>query len=135
MGLMTELFVSTPAEAGAFGHATSESFERVELGGLTSLEFEVLWAILAEEEWDPNRHTLSSIASDEEWWTFQFPAAYVKRLVESKPTDARAAAVKWAASDEMSAEAEDVEPVIEQLIAIASSAQKQGKALFLWVSL
>lgn len=63
MGLMTELFVAEGKDAKGYDPVSSSGTERVQLGGLTTLEFETLWAILEGEEWNPEKHVLREIVA------------------------------------------------------------------------
>ena len=65
MGLLTELFVARDEEAKTYDHESAARFSSLQLGGLTNLEFETLWAILAAEEWSPETHALDEVASTE----------------------------------------------------------------------
>ena len=135
MGLLTELFVATDAEAKAYDHNSADRFRSAKLGGLTNLEFETLWAILAGEEWSPKIHALGDIASSNSTWTFKFPRAYIDRL---RAVDAQGicdAAKWWAVTEELSCEPADLEPVIEQLVSLARSLDESNESLFVWTSL
>lgn len=79
MGLQTDLFVGSIEDARKYDGAATTALERIQLGGLTNLEFETLRAIIANETWDVNRHALEEVASTETPWTFRFPDTYVGR--------------------------------------------------------
>ena len=110
-------------------------FERIQLGGLTNLEFETLWAIVDHEEWDAERHALEQISSTDASWTFQFPAAYVAKLQSLDADKIRKAATSWSATEEIGASPDDVLPVIESLMTLAQSASAQNRTLFMWMAL
>lgn len=135
MGLLTELFVADENEAKAYGPESAGRFAGVQLGGLTNLEFESLWAILASEEWSPKAHSLSQVASSDNCWTFRFPHPYVERLIRLDGPLIQAAAKTWAATEEISGSTSDVEPVIESLAKLARLADESRRGLYLWVSL
>ena len=135
MGLLTELFIAPEKDAPSFDHRSGARFERERLGGLTNLEFETLWAILEDVEWDAKKHALAQVASTDASWTFRFPQGYVDRLLKlAAPERARAAAA-WAATEEISASPSDVEPVITKLVSLARRASSEGQGLFLWTAL
>jgi hypothetical protein len=135
MGLMTELFVARDEEAKTYDHTSAGRFSSLQLGGLTNLEFETLWAILAAKEWSAETHALHEVASTKGTWTFKFPEVYLDRLRRLEPTAISAAATSWAATDEVSCEPAEVEPVIAQLASIARSLSGGDRGLFLWTSL
>ena len=136
MGLMTEIFVASRAQAVSYGHESSKASERAQLGGLTSLEFESLWAILAAEEWDVEKHKLIDVRSSESDWTFEFPAPF-RALIQQLSLDAVPhLTMKWAATEELQGtEPIDLAPVMAHLVILERSASKQGKGLFLWIAL
>jgi hypothetical protein len=136
MAVMSQLFVAREADAQKFAPASAGPLERVELGGLTSLEFETLWAILEGEEWSPEKHELQEIiGDDEESWVHQFPPTYVERLTALAPGQVQSAAEAWAQTEEISGAAADVAPAIESLVKLARSAKAKKLGLFVWTSL
>jgi hypothetical protein len=89
------LFIASRQDAASYEEREGKGFERIELGGLTSLEFETLWAISENEEWDTEKHVIEEIASTDGTWTFQFPEAYVLKLQSLDAAGMRAAADAW----------------------------------------
>jgi hypothetical protein len=132
---MTELFIDNEHGAKNYGSTPHTEVERAQLGGLTNLEFETLWAILEGVPWDPESHSLHEIVAGDNFWVHQFPASYVDKLRGLKSSEMAEAAASWAATDEISATPEEVSPIIDQLVALARSAVKNGKGLFVWTSL
>jgi hypothetical protein len=135
MGLQTEVFIASRGDAARYDGLNGDSFERIQLAGLTNLEFETLWAIFDDDEWDAKRHVLKQIASTNASWTFQFPAAYLAKLQSLDANRIHEAAAAWAATDEIAASPDDVLPVIESLVTLAQSASAQNRDLFLWTAL
>ena len=134
MALLTDLFVANEADAKSYDAASARRFSAAQFSGLTNLEFETLWAILLGEEWEGEKHALTPIAETESTWTFRFPPQYVLRLTQTTPREAAAAAAAWAATEEISADASDVAPIITTLIALAKSVQP-SRGLFVWTAL
>jgi hypothetical protein len=65
----------------------ADMFETFPLGGLTNLEFELLWAIVEGRPWIPEPHSLEAIAEPQEdlnTWIFRFPSRFVSQLAELK---------------------------------------------------
>ncbi len=135
MSLQTDLFVASEGSASKYGAVSGATYERAQLGGLTNLEFESLWAILLEQEWDVDMHSLPEVVPGDESWIHQFPASYVAKLLTLGPAEVRSAAEAWAAIEEVSATPDEMAPVIGKLIALARSADSKGQGLFLWTSL
>jgi hypothetical protein len=135
MGLQTDLFVGSIEDARKYDGEATTAIERIQLGGLTNLEFETLRAIIANEAWDIKRHALDEVASTEASWTFRFPDAYVTALQSLDVAGMNNAATKWAATEEIAASPSDVLPVIESLVRMATSASANGRDLFVWTAL
>jgi len=135
MGLQTDLFLGSIEDGQNYDGGTNMNVERIQLGGLTNLEFEILRAIVAGESWEVQRHALEQIASTEESWTFRFPPAYVKTLQALDSEAMKRAANAWAATAEIAAPPSAVLPVIESLVLLAKSASATGRDLFVWTAL
>jgi len=135
MSILTELFIAPDSVATTYGHRSAGQFTGAQLGGLTNLEFETLWAILEGTPWDVNKHSLSEVASTESSWTFQFPQGYMDTLSRLDAKAIAPAAAAWARTDELAGTRADLEPVIRQLVGLAQTAAKQGQGLFLWTAL
>ncbi len=135
MGILTELFVGTDEEARSYDGDSAAGFQSVQLGGLTNLEFETLWAILEGKEWSPDSHALEEVRPSGETWTFKFPAAFVELLRRLDSEGVAAAAKRWAATEELACAPADVEHVIVALVSIAGSIGDGSRSLFLWGSL
>ncbi len=143
MTLLTDLFVASPEDAPHYetlsdgGDVPPERFQRLQFTGLTSLEFETLWAAARDEERDADQHALTLIeeAQDGTTWLFRFPDAFVALLAQLEPRARQPLAAKWAQAEEMIATPKEVEPVVEGLVQLATSARKSGRGLFLWGSM
>ena len=137
MGILADLFVAHPDDAVAYEErlgSRSARFEVRQFNGFTQLELEILWAMVAGEEWSPERHQLEAIGEPSESWLFRFPDAFVGRLASLGP-DLHPLASRWAAIEELACAPDEIKPVLEALVSLAKSAQKNGKGLFLWGSL
>lgn len=135
MGLLTDLFVGSIDQAQSYDSISPSNVERAQFSGLTNLEFETLRAILADEEWDVERHALELVSETDETWTFRFPADYVRRLQELDSETMNRAASRWAATEEIACPPSEILPVIESLVGLAKSATANGQDLFVWTSL
>jgi len=141
MGILADLFVADPADAASYeeqmgSELPAGGFEVQQFGGFTSLELEVLWSILEGEEW-PERHVLESVGEPaESRWLWRFPAPFLELLLARVPSaELPSLATKWAAIEELSCSPDDIRPVLDGLVSLATSAKRNGRALFLWGSL
>jgi hypothetical protein len=135
MGMLTDVFVAEPAAAATYASVAGAGFKRMQLARMTSLEFELLWAILEGKSWEPGTHTFENIADAESNWTFRFPSAAVDLL---SALDAQAivkVAKSWSECEELACEPSDLEPILRELRQLANAARSSKHGLFLWVSL
>ena len=61
-----------------------------------------------------------------------FPAAMVTALSQLNPDEIQAAAIKWAATKELSRPPADIQPIIEAMARLARSAAASSRRLYLW---
>jgi hypothetical protein len=132
---MTELFVAREDIAKAYDRKRGPSMQCVKLGGLTSLEFETLWAIVGGEEWSAQTHALEPIASTDGTWTFRFPQVYLDKLKALDAASISKAATAWAATDEIKGKPEVLESVILKVATLSRSFADRRLAMYLWFSL
>jgi len=144
MGLLCDLFVTTREEALAYEATVTrssgvrmEQYSPVEFKGLTGLEFGTLWAILAREEWDVDKHMLIDVAFGDgnETWLHQFQEEYVDLLSRLDEGAIDLASQAWSKTDELSCSANDIRPVVEALAKLSGEAISTEKGLYMWGSL
>ena len=147
MGIIADLFVATPPEAAVYeetllrDYAAAEAqFDPAHFRGLTDLNFSMLWAILSEEEWDLNKHALTTIKLEGpgETWLFEFPQPYCERLAALSDDEIHGVSHAWAATEELTLDrwtVDDVVPVVERLRDLSKRAVGSEDLLFLWGSL
>ena len=143
MGILAEIFVSTPEDAPGYesarlnGGASLNAFvDRAEYKGLTGLEFGTLWAIISNQEWTIS-HQLESIAmsSGGESWLDRFPNDLVSKLATMDNDGKTRAAKMWAATEELRCSPTDLLPILADLHRLALKAQGSSRSLYLWGSL
>ncbi len=132
MSILTDVFVADSMQAGSYEGSSGDSFERVQLKGLTDIEFGSLWALINGEEWDFEKHKFENLHQHEESWLFRFPPPFVTSLAEISEPKARSAAADWAASEELQWPVADAHLVIAELVRLARASQAQSKQLFFW---
>jgi len=141
MGILADFFVCSAADALLYetflqeGPLPAERFRRVESGGITSLELEMLWAIAAGEEWEPGPFELEDLGEPGDAWLCRFPEPFVALLAEATEEQVRALAVGWAATEEIASSPEQIAPLVRDLSALARHGRESGRGLYLWGSL
>lgn len=145
MGILADIFVASPAAASDYaasqlrGRAAHVAkYQPAEYKGLTSLEFGTLWALLAGEEWDVEKHMLEDISYGEgnESWLCRFPQPLVDLLAALSDTQVETYAAAWAKTDELAGAAvSDLQRIILDLRRLAKASKSSGKDMYLWGSL
>ena len=139
MNIRADLFVATRPDAPRYEaclrRGEEPPFSEVHVSGhITGLEFGTLWAILEQQPWDPERHMLVDLSPEEggDTWLNEFPSRLTELLGALDDAGSEAALVKWAATEESQCDPGDLRPGFTALRALARSALRQGKAVFLW---
>jgi hypothetical protein len=147
MGILADIFVATPEAANEYAAsqlrgrpAHIAKYQPAEYKGLTALEFGTLWALIAEEGWDVNKHMLEELSygAGNESWLCRFPPPLVGLLVGVTDVNIERYAAAWAQTEEMEMSAatlSDVRPIIVDLRRLAIAAQASGQDMYLWGSL
>jgi len=137
MGLLCDLFVSTPEEAlnyadsiGTLSAAPDPSGRK----GMTSLEFGLLWAILEGRPFDPERHHLAPVMAEGDPWLYRFPDDFAALLLPLRGDQINRVAAAWAGSKELRWSPSGTADVIEDLVRLAGFAKAEGKGLYFWGS-
>ena len=144
MGILCDLFLAEPADAPDYeasfdDEEAADKFEVVTLGGLTQLQFEILWAITEGRPWSPETHAFDWVGDppegDAESWLFRFAPVFVTRLAGMTDAEVATAATKWAGTEGMDCTAEEIAPVVKSLVELARSGVASNRGLYLWGSL
>jgi hypothetical protein len=143
MGILSDVFVSTPQDATSYEKLKGEKnglagrFEVAHHSGFSDRDFGLLWAIVAGEKFRIDRHLLerTTPSTGGETWLWRFPTSFVDLLAGIDATSLARAAVAWARSDEIQCDPGDVEPVVVSLHRLATSARRSGRSLYLWGAL
>ena len=147
MGILADLFVATPPEAAVYEEtllrdlaAAEEQYDPARFRGLTDLNFSILWAMLAGEQWDLKKHALTTVRLVEpgETWLFRFPQPFCELLAALSDEEAREVSERWAETEELTLDrwtVADVLPVVERLRELSRQAINSDDDLFLWGSL
>jgi hypothetical protein len=146
VSILCDLFVADPSDASKYGDRFDDPewaahVESVSFGGLTQLNFEILWAILEGRPWDPSAHSFEWVGDpppegQAETWTFRFAPAFVSQLAALEdPRAITEITQQWARTEELSCDPKDLTEVVDSLLRLARSAQASGGGLCLWGSL
>ncbi len=133
MAILTDVFVATKKEALIYD-ARSPNYEKLELTGLTDIEFSTLWALIQEKEFDFNKHELGELDSDRSVLMFSFPKKFITDLAGLGETRISSVAAQWVESDEMQWSMAQAREVLTRLVDLAKTAQAESKGIFLWLS-
>jgi hypothetical protein len=144
MGILADFFSAATADARLYALPSSQSDHVLEARiapakykGFTSLELEMLWAILEGGEWNPEVHVLldESIPGDDESWLYRFPEQFVALLADATPDAIGKANAAWAATEELRCSPDDLAPVVTDLQSIARKSRLTGQPMYLWGAL
>ncbi|WP_157622886.1 hypothetical protein [Solimonas soli] len=122
MAILSDIFVATPTEAFCYTLA-SRGFHRIQLKGLTNLEFGTLWAIMQGAAFDFDTHDLKELNNSGSTWLFQFPATFVSDLAALNEAAIAAAAAPWAESEELQWPVAEAQSAITALAQLSRAAQ------------
>jgi len=140
MSILSDLFVTDADDAQLYEKLQSQDqfpidrFERAQFKGLTDLEFTTLWALVQNEEWDIDQHSLEVIGVPGDTWLFKFPSLFVDSLSSLDQAGISRVSPLWAATEEMEWEPSEAQEVIEELVRLAKFAKSNSKGLYLWGS-
>ncbi len=144
MGVLADFFVAPPAYAlectkliQGGGTTLSDGFERARYKNFTPIALEMLWAVLRNEKWDSNRHTLEHVchAENGETWLLRFPDALRDLIALLDETAIDRVADAWVHPREVPGTSEELRPVLQDLRRLATQARNNGGTLYLWGSL
>lgn len=146
MGLLSDFFVANEEEAARYANRMNEDdqgkaialhLRPAEHNGITDLEVGTLWAILEDKEWDADVHELENDEDGDEGssWLFRFPDRLVQLLARAEPPALDAALHRWADTEELEVDAQQLRPVVQNFQRLAKQAIAEDKSVYLWGSL
>ena len=144
MGIIADFFIATPADALAYEASLSnraasiEKYQPAEYRNLTGLEFGILWAMLEEEQWSIDKHSLVQVhfGDDGETWLMLFPEPLVSVLAAIDDSQLPDIAKRWSEIEELSFwTPKDTLDVLKDVRGLALRSQETGTGLYLWGSL
>lgn len=138
MGLIADFFVATEARARSYarrGTAVDDGAppDLCEYENFTGTDLGLLWAILAGERFDADRHELGEtwVSDDGDRWLIRFPDALTALLADAPAKKLASTAAAWAKSDELHPDVGELGPVLESLQRLARQAGEKGWAVWL----
>ncbi len=143
MGILSDFFVANPDEALRYANRIEEPDEGDEIEELlnpvqykrfTDIEITTLWAILEGKDWDVDRHSLEyvDLGEDNDAWLNRFPDELTALLTQVDAQSLAPVLEQWANTEELSCEAAELHPVMEDLRRLAAEAVARKKSLYLW---
>jgi len=146
MGIISDFFVADETDAFKYEDlATSgdtlklhEQFNPVQYNGYTDLELSTLWAILENQEWDLETHSLKkySFGEDGETWLMSFPNSFRNMLCDLNEEKFELVTSEWVSTEELNYHENDVSiRLVRDLIYLSKLSKKTNNPLFLWGSL
>jgi hypothetical protein len=136
MGVLADLYLSRDdQEAIRYDTEPGTFKDREQYGNFTELELSTLWAKMKGIEWDVDSlddfHTVL-VKDGGERTIKRLPTSMTDELARLTPEQISSAATKWAATDEMSCEPSQVQPIIEGLVRLAKIASAKDQKLYFW---
>ncbi len=137
MGVLTDIYISTPDEALIYD-SEPRRFDGSSLSakGVMDLELSTLWCIYTSEEWDvkilERFKQLMSVDGGERI-IFELPNELTSLLTATDERRMAEILPRWAATEELNADPSEIEPYLRDLIVLAKRASAEGKSLYLWV--
>jgi hypothetical protein len=147
MGMLTDFFVASDEDAGAYesrllaDDESSEddlrSLERVEHKGLTGIELGALWALLADKKFSYPEFGLQvgPMTEESEGILEAFPSDFTRRLAQLPQGSIPGLSTGWADVDGVPHEADELVPILQDLKRLAQAAQSTGRSLYMWYSI
>ena len=136
MGVLADLYLSRDdQEAIRYDTEPGTFKDREQYGNFTELELSTLWAKMKGIEWDlDSLDDFHSVLVKEggERTIKRLPTSMTDELARLTPEQISSAATKWAATDEMSCEPSQVQPIIEGLVRLAKIASAKDQKLYFW---
>jgi len=136
MGVLADLYLSRDdQEAIRYDTEPGTFKDREQYGNFTELELSTLWAKMKGIEWDVDSlddfHSVL-VKDGGERTIKRLPTSMTDELARLTPEQISSAATKWAATDEMSCEPSQVQPIIEGLVRLAKIASAKDQKLYFW---
>jgi len=147
MGIIADIFVATPEAAADYEasqlrgrSAHIEKYQPAEYKGLTPIELSKLWALIASEKWNIEKHMLTEVSFGDghESWLLSFPDPFVRLLANLNDKQVDQYAVEWAKIEAFQiadSTSTDIRPIVVDLRRMAKLAMTTGKPMYLWGSL
>ena len=133
MSIINEWVAGQAASVAALTHdGSSAGVRSYEFGGMTDLDVSTLFAIVAGEQFDFDKHELMPLEDDTEAEIYPLPERFVQLMAQLSDADLARARSAWAQTEELDCEPAQVSAVIQQLREFARTLQA-GETLFLTV--
>jgi hypothetical protein len=137
MSVLTDLYLAEPKHAKDYdvGQKCPE-VDRAQYKGITTLELSTLWAIIQKKEWDVammDEFPQIMIVDGGQRLIFEIPHSAMECFALLPDSGIGGAADAWSKTDELGCEADDIRPVIEEIVRLSKSGRETKRSLYLWI--
>ena len=144
--MLTMLIIANPADASQVGESQNLSleFDGLDAKGINQVKLGTLYAILAEEPYNPNfmagDEAYLYAASDEGPYIQLVPGDLVHRVANLATKQTKATATEWSKAEEFDPQysnwtVEQVEEFLGQFVSFCKRAVESQKSILMWMSL
>ena len=137
MSVLTDFYLAEPSRAKDYDvDQQCLEIDRAQYKGMTPLELSTLSAIIQKKEWDAammDEFPEVLIVDGGERLIYEIPSATIERFAILSEDEISSAAVAWSKTEELACEAEDIQPVIEEIVRLSKRALETERSLYLWI--
>lgn len=137
MGVLSDLYLAEPKRAKDYDESQEcAEDDRAQYKGITPLELSTLLAIIRGKDRNVammNEFPEIMIVNEGERVIFEIPHSAMTCFAALPESEFQVAAEAWSKTDELRCSAEDVRPVIEDIVRLSKRGQETNRLLFLWI--
>jgi hypothetical protein len=137
MSVLTDFYLADPQYAKDYDDDQQcAEIDRAQYKGITPLEVSKLLAIVQTKAWaismmDEFPQVL--IVDGGERLIFEIPKPIMERFAALTAAEICSATAAWAKTEELACEAEDVQPVVEEIVRLSKRGLETKRSLYLWI--
>ena len=137
MSVLTDFYLADPAQAKDYDvDQQCLEVDRAQYKGMTPLELSTLSAIIQKKEWDVammDEFPEVLIVDGGERLIYEIPSVAIERFAILSEDEIGSAAAAWSKTEELACEAEDIQPVIEEIVRLSKRGLETKRSLYLWI--
>lgn len=139
MGMLTELFVATKADARKYEQRLVQdeidmdaAYPRASHKAITGIELSLLWAGMLKEPLS-GKHFFKAVSSaSDDGITEALPPQFVKMIAALPESDIEGVAAAWSGQPDIAISAAELAPIIRDLKVLAEKATSLKKDVYVW---